>query len=178
MTLFQAFFSKIPSSPIPAPLHHRRPSVGPERHHDLKLKQAIKPRLMPRQKKKKSVSISQRPRAPFHRILILIVRMPLITPPFPPEPSPSECDFICHLFFFQGLPPSLGHPPLQLPLAAGFQSHTVEMGNVVEWGRVCSAFLLPIDLPLTPPLPSGVTWQHKNKGLKRRPKTLSVCSRC
>lgn len=60
------------------------------------------------------------PNAPFHRILILIVRMPLIMPPFPPQIFPSECDFICHLFFFQGLPPSPGHPLLLFSLAAGF----------------------------------------------------------
>lgn len=51
---FVSVFSPIlnpPQSPTPTPLHPRCPFIGPEWHHDLKLKWAIKPSLMPRQKK-------------------------------------------------------------------------------------------------------------------------------
>lgn len=111
-TLFKAFYQSPHLPPRLSP-PNCCPFISPEWHHDLKLKWAIKPPLIPWQK---TVSISLRPCAPVHRILILIIRMPLIMlPSFLLGSWLSECDLILHLF--QGLPPSLDHPLLLfLPL--------------------------------------------------------------
>lgn len=106
-TLFKAFYQSPHLPPRLSP-PNCCPFISPEWHHDLKLKWAIKPPLIPWQK---TVSISVRRRAPVHRILILIIRMLLIMlPSFLLGSWLSESDLILHLFL--GLLPSLDHPLL------------------------------------------------------------------
>lgn len=156
-------FLPIPSSPAPAPRHQRRPFIGPERHHDLKLKRSINPSA--NATTKNLFPYLSVPVGPLHHILILIVRMLLIIPPFPPQTFPPECDFICPSFsFFPPKAPSITRPPTATVLArSGIPSHTVGMSlNEEEFALLFCYLSTYRQLPL----PSEATVQHKNNGLK------------
>lgn len=98
-------------------------------------------------RQKLSLHISPCPHAPIHRILILIIRMLLIVPPFLLNSFQFECDLILRSFpraFSIARPPTVIVPIyFLLCLTAGFSLARMLANELMQWHTSIPIVLLP-----------------------------------